>query len=312
MATPHSCDKMRTVTDSNNTVDSVGICAACGNAAALVNGHVISRLFVSRMQLDAGTRYLRGMDANLRFQDGKTLRMFCKPCEDLISDSESAFARSLYHRIRDGDLAEVEWTESLHRFMSSVTLRNILLAETKKDGPTDDRTEDDWEAIAHAKPFLAEHVLGGLLPNEYEHYVFVFGITRDGPTGINSALHHVCANVLPTDDEVAYSVVIVPGMLLVTILRSSDERRSLWNRSTRVTPGSIFRSFGQHLDDGRIGALLIRFAEEFERARQRVSPAQQALLAGAARGAPWQRIASTTLGKAWAADAARRQRDSRG
>jgi|GEM_PF-5238036 hypothetical protein len=281
-----------------------GPCGLCGNQTDLRHGHIVPDFFDRRLRADAGTPFMRGSDPNRRIQSGPKMWLLCGACEDVFSDAESEFAKTVYHPTLDGQAFEIVWTRSLARFVVSITWRNTIKTIREHKGPVEGVwTTDNWAAIESAEARLRKYLLGQIPhPCEIEHHVFVSGSNaRTAHDGVNTFLNMGTSLGMPATECSVYSVVTVPGMLLTTLLNPTDECRRMWRKGTLVVPGGLFRNYQQTIEDGHVGYYLVESANRFAEQRTRITEKQRAVIRKAATRyktmgtTPSERIAHATL-----------------
>ena len=111
-------------------------CALCQATARLQRSHIIPS-FVFRWLRDTSvTPYLRASNApNQRVQDGLTMPLLCRGCEDLFSSYEDAFARKLFRPFHDNDTIAVPYEDWLLKFSVSVSWRILVSTMLRASKP---------------------------------------------------------------------------------------------------------------------------------------------------------------------------------
>jgi hypothetical protein len=292
---------------------TIGPCALCGDTGPLEESHLTPKFVKRRVVKDSGTPYFRGVDPNRRQQDTKKIPLLCRTCEDRFSDGEAAFATAVYHPTRDDLAVDIVWTDWLMYFVASITWRNIMLALLEPPENCDLRDED-YAVMRAAEERLRPYLLGESdYPADLEHHLFIpsSGITTDHD-GLNVFLHAVFGHWTPANaatDEV-FSVVLIPGMVFVTLLKSDAATRALWAASnTRTVAGGNVRNWGHHLMDGFIGDLLVVMLKDHHERHARLSPEQRAKIAADKSKNPMAALdADSPLARARLKDMQNRQR----
>ena len=157
----------------------------------------------------------------------------------------------------------------------------LALLEPPEDS---DLRPDDYVVIRDSGERLRPYLLGKVdYPADLEQHLFIpsSGITSDHD-GLNVFLHAAFGHWTPVNagtDEV-YSVVLIPGMVFVTLLRSDADTRALRIASnTRTEVGSTLRNWGHHLMDGFIGNLFVIALEAHNDRHKRLSSTERAKIA---------------------------------
>lgn len=290
-------------------MQTMGPCALCGTEGPLEQSHLIPKFVGRRLAKDSGTPYFRGEDPNLRLTDSKRLPLLDRSCEQRFGVAENAFATAYYHPTRDNIGIEIPWTNKLAKFVASITWRNLMLTFLEHRTPTADWTAGDWEAMEMAEVRLRSYLNGKSgYPTELEHHVFSPGdsmVTEHD--GLNMYLNSAMLNGIPATDEAVYSVVLIPGVVIIALLAATDEVRSRWRAGTLASRGGTLKNHGQRLQDGVIGNYFLTGVEAHRERHKRLAPEERELLAREARMNPMASpTANSPLARARRQDAVNR------
>ena len=263
---------------------TIGPCALCGDEGPLEESHLTSKFIKRRMTRDSGTGYFRG-DPNRRLQNTKKRPLLCRTCEDRFSDGETAFANEVYHPTRDDLAVDIVWTDRIMYFVVSITWRNIMLTLLEPPKGYDLR-EKDFSVLRAAEERLRRYLLGatGYPVDLEQHLLILTGYIRSQHVGLNLYLHATfehwtCANAASDD---VYSVVLVPGMVFVTLLKSDAALRTLWAASnSRMVVGGNVRNWGCRITDVFVTDLLIGGLERHHERIAMLTPKERAKIAAA-------------------------------
>ena len=239
-------------------------CGLCGNQDNLCRSHIVPRFVVARLKKESPTPHLRGgANPSVRIQDGPTLKLLCRSCEERLCGAEQHFALSVFHPVLDRALPHFTCDEQHRYFAASIAWRNIVCTlDGIGHGEEDEYTENDHDILRDAELRLRMYLVGGEgLPDDLEQHIFFCGITENPTPGINVLLR--CANAIwiPAYNDGVYSIGLFCGVIVVGLLHLTPEKRSEWRGGTLMSPGSIIRSHHQEIRDGNLGFAIVKAAE---------------------------------------------------
>lgn len=135
-------------------------CRLCGSEARLSQSHIIPKFVFDAIKRNSPTGYLRNASRmNVRRQDGDKAPLLCTRCEARFGESESEFARCVFHPFQEGSVPPVTYGPWMSYFISSVAWRTLHL--DNRGFHTEGKYSDDVLApLDNAEHILADYLLG--------------------------------------------------------------------------------------------------------------------------------------------------------
>ncbi len=104
-----------------------GRCRLCRVESELQDSHILPAFAIRWLRESSGTGHVRRSDSpNLRVQDSGKRPWLCTACEGLLGESETGFARELFHPYTNGNASRFDYGLWLLHFCVSVSWRVLL------------------------------------------------------------------------------------------------------------------------------------------------------------------------------------------
>ena len=104
-------------------------CRLCKKQVKLEESHIIPKFIGKWLRKTSATGYLRSIDnPNIRRRDLFKVKLLCKSCEDLFSDTESYFAETIFHPYvnRENFSYNLSYNHNLSKFFASLSWRVLV------------------------------------------------------------------------------------------------------------------------------------------------------------------------------------------
>lgn len=104
-----------------------GKCRLCNLESDLQLSHILPAFAIRWLRESSGTGHVRRSDSpNLRIQDGEKRHWLCLACEGLLNQSETIFAREIFHPYTNRTACRFDYGPWLLSFCVSVSWRVLL------------------------------------------------------------------------------------------------------------------------------------------------------------------------------------------
>jgi hypothetical protein len=228
---------------------------------------------------------------------------------------EDTFSRDIFTPTMEGvELTDIVITRQHRAFCASLAWRAIVMTLRRRGGDdVADYDDDDWAAMDRREEEFRTFLLGnGTHPADLEHHLFCSrSTTKTEQDGLNALLNLTAGVAIRGDGEAPerlYGLVLLNGLILITLLRSTPETREEWRTgSTRVEPATLWRNHHQQIRDGYFGRLLKGMAQQIVDDRAKMSPAQRKVVSDALAGTNMKRWVESPHGKAVLQDYSNRE-----
>lgn len=102
-------------------------CALCDEETKLELSHIVPKMAIKALKKTAIGNIRNVENPNMVVQDSEKHYMLCSQCEDLFSECETYFARSIFHPYLNKKKTEFEYNDKLFYFITSVSWRSLYL-----------------------------------------------------------------------------------------------------------------------------------------------------------------------------------------
>lgn len=155
-------------------MNTIGICALCGEASPLRASHIIPAFAFRWLKQRGPSKHIRSTkNPNVRIQDGLKIDLLCDKCEQTLSNSEGIFREKVFDEFSYEDSKIIWYDEWLIRFSTSLSWRALTYFIREEIIPTELSAHSQHIARAEKK---WRDFLSGQTPNpgEFEQHILIF------------------------------------------------------------------------------------------------------------------------------------------
>ncbi len=258
--------------------DKSGICRLCKKDTILCDSHIFPKFVFKWMKKTGSGNFRIPTSVNMRRQDGPTVKMLCRNCEEIFNFHETWFAKEMFHPIldemlkNDGQLStSVTYNEQYYKFVVSLLWR--LLVVNMDSGDYNRRDKQRLEQVAEEwRLFLLEskyplnsnkihYLITDIVndfPNQPERFNFYMARSTDGTIGDGNGRLMVYAKIA--------------RFIFFCLLEGFDDEKFV---NTKINPLAGTLVTPQQIRDGEFGAFVISRVEAMNKFSENLSKEQK-------------------------------------
>lgn len=258
-------------------------CALCGSEDELELSHIVPKMVIRKLKKTAVGNIRSAENPNATVQDSEKHYMLCGSCEDLFSEYETEFAKTVFHPYLDGVTDTFKYDEKLFYFITSVSWRSLYwdlldFVENNVVGI------DALETLISAEKEMREYLLN--IKNEIsniENHIFFFDDVKEIMGKINDVdlndlrpnetIHRAISSytVCYEKEKTYVTITNMLGIVLLTFYNLGKDER--WINTKIVNSSSVIYAKNQQVASA-VGNEFINMLNMAEESRKALSEKQ--------------------------------------